>query len=67
MSLYDEFTKAILQSNRNIVITFFAALGIVIGYGVLSWLPLAWQSIAKKIYLAWWLIIFVMFYFLSRW
>lgn len=63
MSLYNRFVEAIQQSNHNIVVVFIAALGIVLAYTALNWFPDKWQPIARKFYLGWWLLIFVLFYF----
>lgn len=63
MSLYNRFVEAIQQSNHNIVVVFIAALSIVLAYTALNWLDNRWQLIARKFYLGWWLLIFVLFYF----
>jgi hypothetical protein len=65
MPLYDKFVNAIVTSNHNILITFYAALAIVIGYGSLAWWPEKWQDTARKFYLGFWLIIFLLFYFVK--
>jgi hypothetical protein len=65
MSLYEQFMLDTALSNRNIVITFCAALIIVLSWASLDWLPEKWQSTARNIYLAWWLIIFLLFYFVK--